>query len=1029
MSSQQIVIYNVYAPNHYRDKEVCWASLSNNIAEEDSNNIILGGDLNLILHANEKRGGNFTPDPFRNQLENIMQDAIIDNAGTQHNDQTAIKSAASDNFKELLTETREDENYADLLQHLPKKIAAETNERLAEEIKEEEFNEAIWGLQPDKAIGLDDFPICFYREYWEMIKKDLIKYFKWIQRKNKIGGYTNSTHLALIPKENRPSNFSRFRPISLCNSSYKIFTKVLASRLKPLLPMLISENQGGFMANRQISDSILLVQEASHSSHSRNEKGFILKLDLANAFDRVKHSFLFVVLQKMGFSSSFIDIIRACISGPSIAPLINDRPGPTFRSSRGLRQGCPLSPYLFLLMAESFSCALDHKRQTGLITGIKFEDGVKKINHSQFADATLLIGGASAIIARRFKSLLDKFMRYSRGMINHFKSCIYGWNASAQTLQSTASIFGVPCKLNWDHFSYLGMPVSIGNARPDVWELTLDKMKRKVQKWGTTWLNPARQLVLLKSGLSSLPLYQFSLAQAPTSFHHKMDSVLRFLLWQGGKNERRKFNLVVWKQVIQNQEKRGLGIIYPTLTNSAFGGKIIWRLIEDQSAWWKKVLEAKYLSHPRQQLLTTEIPNRNSTRIWKLYKKAISFMAQNVSKVPKGGSKINIGTDKIMGNQPICSLPGMTSIILFLQSKGIHSLDKITQWDAITHTWKRWSLPPIPQHLKENLDNFQKHLHNIAPTIENGKDEFRWDPTGTSYSTQAGYDYLCNRDYPPPTWMHWKTVWKSEAIPKVKFFMWTLLKEKTLTAKNLKKRGIAGPSRYPNCHEAGESIQHLFIACPFSFACWNSINLIAPPIWNSQLSIREVLNNWKKNYPWQSMKNNIAKRVWDALPLALLWRIWIARNNKIFKDKETSIRHLCSKAKSLAIETIASKSTKKIDITSLWAEEKDFIRSLIEMINIHPTVKICRNLGSTHSQNWKIRLKQDDFNKWLHTSNTHSLFFDGASKSNTGAAGAGGIICNPNGKPLVTFEWGLGILSNNRAEALALYQGILQLQI
>ena len=73
MSKQQIVIFNVYAPNHYRDKEVCWDSLSKNIMEEDKSNIILGGDFNLILHANEKRGGSFMLDPFRNQMENIMQ--------------------------------------------------------------------------------------------------------------------------------------------------------------------------------------------------------------------------------------------------------------------------------------------------------------------------------------------------------------------------------------------------------------------------------------------------------------------------------------------------------------------------------------------------------------------------------------------------------------------------------------------------------------------------------------------------------------------------------------------------------------------------------------------------------------------------------------------------------------------------------------------------------------------------------------------------------------------------------------------
>ena len=230
--------------------------------------------------------------------------------------------------------------------------------------------------------------------------------------------------------------------------------------LKLDLHSLISENQGGFISQRQITDSVLLVQEAIHSSISRKEKGFILKLDLANAFDRVRHSFLLAVLQKMGFDSNFITLINSCISGPWISPLINGRPGPFFQSSRGLRQGCPLSPYLFILMVESFNKALDQMRCAGLITGIKFGNGVKNMNHSQFADDTLLMGGTSNIIAQCFKIVLDKFMDYSGGKINHIKIFIYRLNASSQTIHSIANIFGVPCKLNWGHFVYLGMPMS-----------------------------------------------------------------------------------------------------------------------------------------------------------------------------------------------------------------------------------------------------------------------------------------------------------------------------------------------------------------------------------------------------------------------------------------------------------------------------------------------------------------------------------------------------------------------------------------
>eukprot|EP00253_Pinus_taeda_P008234 PITA_08234 len=496
-----LIIYNVYTPNQYREKEQCWKELRESIDNEQNPNIILAGDFNMILHANEKRGGTFTHDPFRSQLEGIMTEhelvdiipknrkytwsnrrmgpgnimerldrflvnisllssfatghtrilsssasdhfpilltldspllgpipfrynplwrtnaaaeaiieatwkqhvegspshiwetkikstrkalkewaklsyqepenvkkkfqqnleeqatarkirnnvnTITDSEGKQHNNQEDIKRAASLHFKRLLTEDHEETDYTELLQHLPKRITLGMNESLNREIEEEEIWKAIWSLHPDKCPGLDGFPINFYRDHWQLIRKDLTKMLRGIQRKGKMGGFTNSTFLALIPKENRPTTFSRFRPISLCNSSYKIFTKIIATRLQPFLPSLISENQGGFLSNRQIHDTITLVQEAIHSSTSRQEKGFVLKLDLANAFDRVRHSFLLAVLKKMGFNSAFISIVVACITGPWISPLINGRPGEAFQSSRGLRQGCPfLLIYLF----------------------------------------------------------------------------------------------------------------------------------------------------------------------------------------------------------------------------------------------------------------------------------------------------------------------------------------------------------------------------------------------------------------------------------------------------------------------------------------------------------------------------------------------------------------------------------------------------------------------------------------------------------------------------------------------------------
>lgn len=141
-----------------------------------------------------------------------------------------------------------------------------------------------------------------------------------------------------------------------------------------------------------------------------------------------------------------------------------------------------------------------------------------------------------------------------------------------------------------------------------------------MQQWGTIWLNPTSRLILLKSGITSLPLYRFSLYQAPAIFHHKLKAALRQFLWQGSKSDKSKFSLVKWKQVIQTQERGGLGIRAPKFLNLAFGAKIVWRLITGPPMWWKRVLEVKYLSFPRQQLLESNIPNRDSTKIWRLCK-------------------------------------------------------------------------------------------------------------------------------------------------------------------------------------------------------------------------------------------------------------------------------------------------------------------------------------------------------------------------------------------------------------------------
>lgn len=248
---------------------------------------------------------------------------------------------------------------------------------------------------------------------------------RYSQETNKLGGSTNSSFLALIPKDKDASTFNRFRTISLCNTGYKIITKTIANRLKIILPRIIPENQGGFIKGRKILDNIILVQEAIHSSVLWREKGMIIKLDLANAFDRVRHDFLFAVMGKLGFSPTLINWIKGCVSGPWIAPLVNGHPTSFFQATRGLRQGCPLSPLLYAIQASLLSFQLNFCQDIHSLSGLRMTNNVWNINHAQFADDTLLLGGANTHSAKHFNQELDLYKEVFGSKINYHKSKIF----------------------------------------------------------------------------------------------------------------------------------------------------------------------------------------------------------------------------------------------------------------------------------------------------------------------------------------------------------------------------------------------------------------------------------------------------------------------------------------------------------------------------------------------------------------------------------------------------------------------------
>ena len=157
--------------------------------------------------------------------------------------------------------------------------------------------------------------------------------------------------IVLIPKISNPTSVQHLRPISLCNVVYKIISKLLVAKLKPHLDKIISPAQSAFIPNKWIAENQVIVQEILHSFKTRKTKPGLMaiKLDLQKAYDRVSWDFIHAVLFHLGSNEVFSNWVLYCISSVTFEILVNGEKTDKFRPSRGLRQGDPLSPYLFIL--------------------------------------------------------------------------------------------------------------------------------------------------------------------------------------------------------------------------------------------------------------------------------------------------------------------------------------------------------------------------------------------------------------------------------------------------------------------------------------------------------------------------------------------------------------------------------------------------------------------------------------------------------------------------------------------------------
>ncbi|GKD94613.1 RNA-directed DNA polymerase, eukaryota [Tanacetum coccineum] len=402
---------------------------------------------------------------------------------------------------------------ASIQMEFPKKISDTQLREIESEVTIEEIKKAVWDCGTEKAPGPDGFTFGFYRHYWYLIHNDVYAAVRYFFMNIDIPKGCNSSFIALIPKSSNANLVKDFRPISLIGSLYKIIAKILANRLVGVLDNIVSEVQSAFIADRQILDGPFILNEVLQWCKTKAKQAMIFKVDFEKAFDSVRWDFLDDVLRKFGFGDTWCKWIQCCLKSSRGSILVNGSPTEEFQFGKGLKQGDPLSPFLFILIMESLHLSFQRIVDAGMFHGIKLGGGLVNLSHMFYADDVVFVGQWCASNITTLIHVLDCFHKASGLRINMSKSKIMGVHVDSERVNRAAMKLG--CLVLKTPFTYLGSIVGGNMSRKQSWIETVDKIKKRLSKWKMNTLSIGGRLTLTKSVLGSTPLYHFSLFKVP----------------------------------------------------------------------------------------------------------------------------------------------------------------------------------------------------------------------------------------------------------------------------------------------------------------------------------------------------------------------------------------------------------------------------------------------------------------------------------------------------------------------------------
>jgi hypothetical protein len=396
------------------------------------------------------------------------------------------------------------------------------------------MDDVIKAMPVDRAPGPDGFNGQFLKKCWSIVQNDFYRLAQdfWEGKLNLQN--INGSYITLVPKKAVPEEVNDYRPISLTNVCLKFLTKLAANRLQEKILDCIHKNQYGFLRNRSIQDCLAWSFEYLYLCHASKKPIIILKLDFAKAFDTIEHEAILQIMRHKGFNGKWLQWTSSVLSTGTSSILLNGIPSKQFVCKRGVRQGDPLSPLLYIFGSDLLQSAVNDMVRVGSLSR-PIETNDLDFPIIQYADDTLLIVPADRLQLRALKETLEKYSKSTGLRINYSKSQLVPINVPDDLVTLLAEDFG--CQVGTMPFTYLGLP--LGTTRPTMRDMMplVCRLERKLSS-SSSFLSQGARLQLINSALASMPLHFLCSLKLSACFTLQLDRILRQCLWRDFDNKK-----------------------------------------------------------------------------------------------------------------------------------------------------------------------------------------------------------------------------------------------------------------------------------------------------------------------------------------------------------------------------------------------------------------------------------------------------------------------------------------------------------